>query len=176
MTQAERSDIARKGAQARMQLPDWPAHQSAAGKARAAKGDMSAVGRRGYETSVGKYGPVGWLERSAKTRRDRPSNLERHVAHILNSMGVAYNQEHIALTDSQQPLVVDFAIIGSRKVVEVHGRCHTEPGLNGGDPRGREKRDEARFIRLRAAGYEVCVIDHRLIDRAESALRAFLAM
>jgi hypothetical protein len=174
MTREERSAASRKGAQARMQLPDWRDHQSAAGKARAAQGDMSAVGRRGYESSVGKYGHAGWLERSAKTRRARPTDLERQVAAILNRLGVAHEREYILFGDTQSPIVVDFALLGKWQVIEVFGRPHTEPGLNNGNPRGRAERDEARLRRLEEAGYLVLVIDHRQMSAAEERIRQFV--
>lgn len=151
-------------------------YQAAAGRARAAQCDMAAVGRLGYQSTIGKYGVRRWMEYSQRTRLARPSDLEQTVAGILNRLGVPFDREAMVLTETQRPLVVDFLLYAGRLVVEVHGRCHTEPGMNRGDPNGRQARDEARFRRLREAGYQVCVIDHRLIDRAEQDIRAFLAM
>jgi hypothetical protein len=153
------------------------AYQAAAGRKRAENGDMSKVGYSGYVSCVGKYGYRGWLEKSRKTRLAKPTDLEKQVERILNRLGVVFDREAVVLTDTERPLVVDFAIYpGPSCIIEVHGRPHTEPGLNHGDPNGRRDRDEARFKRLREAGYRVCVIDHRLIDRAEQDIRAFLAM
>lgn len=174
MTDAERREAWRRGAQTRMQLPDWRQHQSAAGKARAAQGDMAIIGRRGYETSVGRYGQAGWLEKSAKTRRARPTDLERQVARILDRLGVPFEREYILFRDTDHPLVVDFALLGRWQIIEANGRPHSEPGLNGGNPRGRAERDEARLRRLEEAGYIVLVIDHRDMAGMRERIRQFV--
>lgn len=151
-------------------------YQSRTAKALAARTDMAALGYRGYVSSVGKYGYRGWMEKSRVKRLAHPTDLEQRVASILDRIGVPYDREFVVLTDTERPLVVDFAVFPGPRLIEVHGRPHTVPALNHGNPDGRQVRDEARFRRLREAGYRVCVIDHRLIDRAEEDLRAFLAM
>ncbi len=67
---------------------------------------------------------------------------------------------------------VDFHLPDQGKIVEVNGRVHYEPLF--GHPRhleSRQDKERERLRRLRKAGFEMLVIDHRDLEADEAAIR-----
>lgn len=166
-TREQLSEWGRRGGQARQRLPDAREHQRRAGRASAAKNDMRALGRLGFEATVARHGWDVAFEAARRWRIEHPSQPERQVAEILDAAYIAYEREARALGDLV-PVAVDFLCDGG-KIIEVNGKVHTDPFFSdGGD---RHSREAARLKRLRSI-YDVLVIDWRdLADRQRVARR-----
>lgn len=163
---AERRELlrewGRKGGKSRSQQASFRAHQSAAGKRSAEVNDMAALGRKGARVYVAKYGMDKLLAKVRKWRIEHPSQPERQVICILNSLGFTYTREVEVLNYS-----VDF-LLPNHLIIEVNGKPHYDPLF---DESGQRQAKEAeRLSQLESAGYHVLVLDHREMDGAKEKI------
>jgi len=160
-----RSEAGRKGGKARAALPDWLAHQRAAGKRSAAVNDMAALGHRGAVAYARKYGYGKLFHLCRRYRLEHPSEPERVVMAILDGLGLQegqdYEREAMPLGEDAF-IAVDFALTGQRKVIEVNGKVHYDPAFDHPSAPGTRAANEARRLeRLQKAGWQVLTLDYR---------------
>lgn len=156
-------EIGRKGGLTRSKQASFRAHQSAAGKRSAEVNDMAALGRKGAQAYVAKYGMDKLLAKVRKWRLEHPSQPERQVIAILNSLGFTFDRESELLNR----YTVDF-LLPNRLIIEVNGKPHYDPLF---DESGQRQAKEAeRLSQLESAGYHVLVLDHREMDRAKEKI------
>ena len=174
-----RSEAGRKGGKARAALPDWLAHQRAAGKRSAAVNDMAALGHRGAVAFARKYGYARLFHLCRRYRLDHPSEPERVVMAILAGLGLQEGQdyEREALPLGEDAFIaVDFALTGQRKVIEVNGKVHYDPAFDHPSAPGTRAANEARRLeKLQKAGWAVLVLDWRDLARPNGAIRQEIA-
>jgi very-short-patch-repair endonuclease len=157
---AKRVEAGRKGGKARAALPDFLEHQSRAGKASAAVNDMAALGHRGAVAYVRKYGYGRLFHLCRRYRLDHPSEPERVVMAILDSLGVVYEREAMPLGEDAF-ICVDFALSGQR-AIEVNGKVHYDPLFDHPSyPGTRAENERRRLEKLQKAGWAVLVLDYR---------------
>lgn len=164
--------MGRRGGRARAQMPDFAEHQSAAGKRSAEVNDMSALGRRGAQVTMRRYGYAFLFEAVRLWRLQHPSTHEREVAEILNYFNYSYEREAVVIPD--RFIAVDFYLpdMGDA-IIEVHGPVHTDPRFD--HPRREQTRrdlDAHRRRQLERAGFRVLEIDHiELASRFDAQLK-----
>ncbi len=163
--------IGRKGGRARARMDDFQEHQRRAGKRSAEVNDMAALGHKGAMVYIRRYG-YGKLFRLARTwRLENPSRHEQTVMAILDAMGLCYEREAEVLGEDAF-VSVDFHLPDLGKIVEVNGRVHYDPVFdNPRYPETRQAKEQERLSRLRKAGFEILVIDHRDLEADEDATR-----
>jgi len=160
-----RSEAGRKGGKARAALPDWLAHQRAAGKRSAAVNDMAALGHRGAVAYARKYGYGKLFHLCRRYRLEHPSEPERVVMSVLDGLGLQegqdYEREAQVLGESCF-IAVDFALAGQRKVIEVNGKPHYDPLFDHPSyPGTRAENERRRLEKLQKAGWQVLTLDYR---------------
>jgi len=165
MMTEERREACRRGGKARAALPDFLAHQSAAGKRSAAVNDMAALGHKGAVAFARKYGYARLFRLCREWRLAHPSEPERTVMAILAGLGLQEGQdyEREALPLGEDAFIaVDFALTGQRKVIEVNGKVHYDPAFDHPSAPGTRAANEARRLeRLQKAGWQVLTLDYR---------------
>jgi hypothetical protein len=145
---------------ARASLPDWKAHQQAAGRRSAAVNDMAALGHRGAVAYARKYGYARLFHLCRRYRLDHPSEPERVVMAILDGLGVVYEREAMPLGEDTF-ICVDFALSGQR-AIEVNGKVHYDPLFDHpGYPGTRAENERRRLEKLQKAGWQVLTLDYR---------------
>ena len=165
---ARLSEAGRKGGKARAAMPDFLAHQSAAGKRSAQVNDMAALGHRGAMAYVHKYGYARLFHLCRNYRLDHPSEPERTVMAILDELGTSYEREVLPLGESVF-VAVDFALSGQTKAIEVNGKVHYDPLFDSPQyPLTRAANDARRLQRLENAGWRVLVLDYRRLADPET--------
>jgi len=169
MTAEQRREAGRKGGKARAALPDFLAHQSAAGKRSAQVNDMAALGHKGAVAFVRKYGYARLFHLCRRYRLAHPSQPEQVVMAILDGLGVVYEREAQVLGESCF-IAVDFALTGKR-AIEVNGRPHYDPLFDHPSyPGTRAENERRRLERLQKAGWQVLTLDWRhLAGNGETA-------
>jgi len=157
---AKLAEAGRKGGKARAALPDFLAHQRAAGKRSAQVNDMAALGHRGAVAYARKYGYARLFHLCRRYPLDHPSQPEQTVMAILDGLGVVYEREAQVLGESCF-IAVDFALPGQR-AIEVNGRVHYHPLFDHPSyPGTRAENERRRLEKLQKAGWSVLVLDYR---------------
>jgi len=160
MTAEQRREAGRKGGKARAALPDFLAHQSAAGKRSAQVNDMAALGHKGAVAFVRKYGYARLFHLCRRYRLAHPSQPEQVVMAILDGLGVVYEREALFLGESCF-IAVDFALTGKR-AIEVNGKVHYDPAFDRPSyPGTRAENERRRLEKLQKAGWQVLTLDYR---------------
>jgi hypothetical protein len=174
VTSQQRSEWGRLGGLKRA-AQFTPEYQSAAGRRSAEVNDMAALGHKGAQAFMAKYG-YGKLYRLCRDYRLRhPSAHERQVIDSLGAIGLEEWRDYEREFEAAPFLSVDFAIPLLRKAIEVNGKVHYDPAFD--DPRRlgtREANDAAKLARVRALGWEVLVLDYRQAERFDQLVREFV--
>ena len=148
--------------------------QSAAGKRSAAVNDMRALGHRGAQAFILKYGYGRLYHLCREWRLQHPSSHEQEVMDILCTIGLEPVTDYEREFEVEPYLSVDFAIPGLRKAIEVNGKVHYDPAFD--DPRypgTRAANDADKLARLARLGWQVLVIDYREMQHADQLVRDF---
>lgn len=111
-------------------------------------------GKKGYAATVKSKGPYFAMEKLQQYRRDHPSNLEQRAVALLAELGYAesdYEREHI-IQGEDFCMLVDFAWPEQKVCIEVNGELHERF-------KHKKRRDEAKAVFLRAAGWSMITLD-----------------
>src|SRR5512139_840707 len=128
-------------------------YQSAAGKRSAEVNDMAALGHKGAQAFMAKYGYGRLYSLCREWRLRHPSSHEQQVMDILCTIGLQACTDYEREFEVEPFLSVDFAIPGLRKIIEVNGKVHYDQAFD--DPRrpgSRAANDHAKLLRLHALG------------------------
>jgi very-short-patch-repair endonuclease len=153
-----------------------PEYQAAAGKRSAEVNDMAALGHKGAQAFIAKYGYGKLYHLCREWRLRHPSAHEQHVMDILCTLRLEPGRDYDREFEIEPFLSVDFAIPLLRKAIEVNGKVHYDPVFD--DPRRLETRaanDAAKMARLGTLGWAVLVLDYRQSYRFDQLVKAFLA-
>lgn len=156
----------RRGGKARAAMPGFTEHQRQAGKRSAEVNDMAALGSRGAQAFIRKYGYVRFFNFWRVWKLANPSRYERQVAAILDRLGYAYEREAMVLGE-QIPLAVDFYLPDCNdSVIEVAGEVHFDARFDHPNkPETRRGLDLHRIRKLERAGFRVLELDYRALVR-----------
>jgi very-short-patch-repair endonuclease len=163
--------IGRRGGLARAQMPDFRDHQRHAGRRSAAINDMAALGHKGAQAFIRKYGYIKFFHFWRIWKLRNPSAHERQIATILRWLNYSFEREAMVLGD-RVPLAVDFYIPDANdSIIEVNGRIHYDPFFD--HPHKLQTRrdlDLHRIRRLERAGFRILEIDHRAMSKTNEPL------
>ena len=174
VTSQQRSEWGRLGGKKRA-AQFTPEYQSAAGKRSAEVNDMAALGHKGAQAFMAKYGYGKLYHLCREYRLRHPSSHEQHVMDILCTLGLEAGRDYDREFEVDPFVSVDFAIPLLSKAIEVNGKVHYDPAFD--DPRRPETRaanDAAKLARCRALGWEVLVLDYRHAERFDQLVKEFL--
>lgn len=150
--------MGRRGGKARAAMPCFQQHQRRAGKRSAQVNDMSALGRKGAQVTMRRYGYAFLFEAVRLWRMQHPSSHEQAVMAHLDYLNYPYQREAVVLPD--RFIAVDFYLPDcDDAVIEVEGRVHTDPRFD--HPRREQTRrelDAHRRRKLERAGFRVLVL------------------
>lgn len=173
-TQAQRQEWGRRGGKKRAEQ-FTSEYQSAAGKRSAEVNDMAALGHKGAQAFMAKYGYGKLYQLCREYRLRHPSSHEQHIMDILCTIGLEPGRDYDREFEVEPFLSVDFCIPGLRKAIDVNGKVHYDPAFD--DTRRLETRaanDARKLDRIRALGWDVLVLDYRHADRFDQLVREFL--
>jgi len=175
ITSEMRREWGRRGGLKRAQQASFQQHQSNAGKRSAEVNDMAALGHKGAQGFMLKYGYARLYHLCRAWRLSHPSSHEQDVMDILCTLGLEPARDYEREYEIEPYLSVDFAMPLLRAAIEVNGKVHYDPLFD--DPRRqtiRAQNDAAKIARLHALGWRVLVIDYRNLSRAETMIREFI--
>lgn len=141
-----------------------PAHQRAAGLARARAGDMAAIGAVGAQTTIARYGFDFLMQKLAAYRRATPTGPEEAVAAQLESWGLVEGRDYErnlpvtvfdGATGAEVCFELDFAVYGLRDIEADGGNWHTEAT--------QAAHDRWRDALLAQAGWTVCRLPGKVL-------------
>ena len=149
--------------------------QSAAGRRSAEVNDMAALGHKGAQAFIAKYGYGKLYHLCREYRLRHPSAHEQQVMDVLCTIGLEPGRDYEREFEAEPFLSVDFAIPGLMKAIEVNGKVHYDPAFDDARrPGTREANDVAKIAKLGALGWEVLVLDYRQADRFDQLVKAFV--
>lgn len=132
-----------------------------------------ANGKKGWQTTVARYGRLFASQVLARWRREHPTNLERQVISWLDEFQVTYTRE-VQIGDEGNFAFADFVLSDIGLIIEVDGeRWHTRNNLHGED---RPKRDAQKARLFRRHGYALLRLSERSITTGKAKDRLDLAI
>lgn len=120
-------------------------------------------GKKGYQATKAKCGPMFAITCVQTHRLANPSSLEKQVIGILDSYGVQYERE-VLFTQGETHYLIDFVING-RQAIEVNGDYPHQ---------FRPAHDQKKYNAMRAAGYQLLVLHESDMKSAGAILCTFL--
>jgi hypothetical protein len=161
----QRRNAGRLGGLARKAKSDWIDHQRMA-RSHVSSESCARNGHKGAVVYGRKYGYAKLFALCRVWRLDHPSEPERQVMAILDSLRLTYEREALPLVDDEFTCV-DF--LSGFLVVEVNGKVHYDPAFDHPSAPGTRAASDARKLqKLRAAGFRVLVLDWER-QKAEAA-------
>ncbi len=173
-TREQAIEMGRKGGKARA-AAFTPEYQSAAGKRSAEVNNMAALGHKGAQAFIAKYGYGKLYHLCREWRLRNPSTHEQQVMDILCTIGMVSGRDYEREFEARDYLSVDFAFPLLRKAIEVNGRVHYDPAFD--NPRRietREANDADKLVQLAQLGWDVLVLDYRRADRFDQLVKEFV--
>ena len=169
-----RREACRRGGRARAQQ-FTPESQAAAGRRSAEVNDMAALGHKGAQAFITKYGYGKLYHLCREWRLRHPSSHEQQVMDILCTIGLQAGLDYEREFEADDFLSIDFAIPGLMKAIEVNGKVHYDAAFD--DPRRigtRAANDADKLAKLAKLGWTVLVLDYRQAERFDQLVREFV--